>query len=172
MARVLLFTGTGKGKTTAAVGSAVRALGHGMRVHILQFIKLDKSIGEYRFLEGLTDVTFLQCGRGFVPEPDAPEFPLHQRAAEEGLALAAEALWENDHDVYVLDEVCEAVRLRLLREEAVATLVKAAPPESVVILTGREAPAALLALADTATETRPLKHAHDAGRGAQKGVEW
>jgi len=89
--RVLLFTGDGKGKTTAALGLALRASGHGMRVLVLQFIKAAIT-GELSASQKLPNVEFLQTGRGFVPKPESPHFEEHRRAAEEGLEQAARAL--------------------------------------------------------------------------------
>jgi cob(I)alamin adenosyltransferase len=169
--RVLLFTGDGKGKTTAALGLALRAAGHGLRVQILQFIKNDPATGEIPALQRFPNVKLSQCGRGFVPPPGHPAFPEHCRAAETGLATAEQALTADSCDVLVLDEILGAVARKLLPEARVAELVRRAPANLVIVLTGRGATPGLIALADTVTEMRAVKHAYTQGRPAQKGVE-
>ena len=88
MGRILLFTGDGKGKTTAALGMALRASGHGLRVKIVQFIKSDATTGELAALKKLDGIELVQLGMGFVPTADDPEFHLHQRAAAQALQIA------------------------------------------------------------------------------------
>jgi cob(I)alamin adenosyltransferase len=169
--RVLLFTGDGKGKTTAALGMALRACGHGMRVLVLQFIKAAIT-GELTASRQLAGVEFAQAGRGFVPKPGSPHFEEHRGAAREGLEKAAEALASGRYDLVILDEICNAVAAGLLTEESVAMLVRNRPLAITVVLTGRGATPRLVALADTVTEMRSVKHALAAGRRAQKGVEF
>ena len=169
--RVLLFTGDGKGKTTAALGMALRACGHGMRVLVLQFIKAAIT-GELTASQRLAGVEIVQTGRGFVPKPNSPHFAEHARAATAGLERAAQALASGRYEMVVLDEICTAVDTGLLTEESVAALMKRRPPGLTVVLTGRGATPRLLALADTVTEMYCVKHALDAGRRAQKGVEF
>ncbi len=170
--RVLLFTGEGKGKTTAALGMALRAAGQGLRVLIIQFIKGDPATGENQAVALLTGVELRQSGLGFVPKPTAPSFPAHREAAANALREAAEALAAGSHDVVVLDEVCVAVARGLLDERAVCEAVRKARAGTCVVLTGRGATPALIDLADTVTDMRCVKHAFEAGRRAQKGVEW
>ena len=90
--RILIFTGEGKGKTTAALGMALRAAGHGMRVCIIQFIKNDTTVGELAAAQGIGTIDMIQTGCGFLPPADSPKLPPHRAAAEEGLHKAAEAL--------------------------------------------------------------------------------
>jgi cob(I)alamin adenosyltransferase len=169
--RILVFTGNGKGKTTAALGMALRASGHGMRTLFIQFVKADPSTGEVHAVRGLPGVEIVQAGLGFLPPPTDAEFPAHCQAAERGLRLAREALASGRYDLVVLDEVCYAVARGLLREEQVIDAVRQAAPGCSVVLTGRDSPPGLIALADTATEMRCIKHALDSGRPAQKGIE-
>jgi len=169
--RVLLFTGDGKGKTTAALGLALRACGHGMRVLVLQFIKAAIT-GELTAARQLPNLEFLQTGRGFVPKPDSPHFEEHRRAAEAGLERAAQALASGRYEIVVLDEICTAVNTGLLTEESVAALLEKRPLAPTLVLTGRGATPRLLAMADTVTEMRSLKHALQSGRRAQKGIEF
>lgn len=169
--RVLLLTGDGKGKTTAALGMALRASGHGMKIIFIQFVKSDPHTGETTALAGMPGATIIQTGRGFVPQPSHPRFIEHHLAAEEGLKLAEEALRSGSYDMVCLDEVAYAVARGLLSEDAVVRTVGAAHPGTVTVLTGRNATPGLIDLADTVTEMRKIKHGLETGWTAQKGVE-
>jgi cob(I)alamin adenosyltransferase len=171
-ARVLIFTGDGKGKTTAALGLALRAAGHGMRVAIVQFIKADRNAGELRAIAGLPGVTLEQFGRGFLPKPEDPAWAEHRAAATEGLRRAREIVAGRAAALIILDEVCLAVARGLLGAADVLAVVAEAAPETCLVLTGRGASQALLDAADTVTEMRPLKHGFQIGIPAQVGVEW
>jgi cob(I)alamin adenosyltransferase len=171
--RILIFTGPGKGKTTAALGMVLRASGHGLRSKIVQFLKSDKVSGETTALQHLPGVEFVRRGLGFVPkQQDDPRFAEHRRTAEEGLELAREAILSDTYDLVVLDEICGAVASGLLEDEKVIELLKQAPARLRLALTGRRAPAALIELADTVTEMRCVKHDLQQGRTAQPGVEF
>lgn len=170
-ARVLLFTGDGKGKTTAALGMALRAAGHGLRTLILQFVKHDAKTGEIAALRQLPLVEIEQHGLGFLPPADSQAFSRHQEAAREGLHRAAQSLKSGRYALVILDEVCFAVARGVLTEQEVVQVVKAAPAGVVVVLTGRGASDGLAALADTVTEMRCIKHGLHSGWGAQEGVE-
>lgn len=171
-ARILLFTGDGKGKTTAALGMVLRASGHDQKVFVLQFIKGDPSSGEVMAYRNLSGVKFVQAGRGFVPAPGSPDFAEHRRAAEKGLELAIGALNSREYDLVILDEICTAIARGLLDEERVMEAIRQAGPDTCVVLTGRNATPGLASLADTVTEMRCIKHAFTSGRKAQKGVEY
>lgn len=167
---ILIFTGNGKGKSTAAFGMAVRAVGHGQRVLIIQFLKQDDTVGELTTLRRL-GIEVRQVGRGFVPKADHSAYVEHRFAAERGFAFACEALNSRDYDLIILDEVCGAVAKGLLEEVEVIKAVTEAPRQSIV-LTGRGATESLIALADTVSEIHPLKHALDYGVAARQGVEF
>ncbi|MGD0094470.1 MAG: cob(I)yrinic acid a,c-diamide adenosyltransferase [Planctomycetota bacterium] len=169
--RVLLFTGDGKGKTTAALGMALRACGHGLRVLVVQFIKAAPT-GELAAMRYLPGFELVQAGRGFLPKPGSPQFEEHRRAAAAGLVQADLALASGRYELVILDEICGAVVAGLLSEDDVAALVGKRPPALTMVLTGRGATPRLLALADTVTEMRCIKHAFSTGRKAQKGVEF
>jgi cob(I)alamin adenosyltransferase len=170
--RILLFTGDGKGKTTAALGMVLRASGHGQRILVIQFIKHNTATGEINGCRHLPQVELLQTGLGFVPDPASPHFVEHRRAAEKGLDYAAEALRSRQYDLVVLDEICLAVSTGLLKEDPVMEVLRQTGPETCVVLTGRQCTPGLASLADTATEMRCLKHGFQSGRNAQKGVEY
>jgi cob(I)alamin adenosyltransferase len=169
MSRVLLFTGEGKGKTTAAFGMALRASGHGLRTFIGQFVKT-RSTGELQV--DLPGVEVSPTGLGFVPDRSDPRYGDHRAAAQEGLRQAAEAMAGGKYDLVVLDEVCVAVAEGLLDEDDVCHAVRQAAADCTVVMTGRGAVPALIDLADTVTDMRRVKHAFDYGVKAQKGVEF
>ncbi len=170
--RILIFTGDGKGKTTAALGMALRAHGHGIPVAIIQFVKSDVKTGEFTALSRLPGVQIFVTGRGFVPPKTDPGFAEHRRAAEEGLRIASEAACSGRYGLVILDEVCYAVARGLVAEAFVLRLLREASPGVIVVMTGRGATKGLIAAADTVSEIRCVKHGFDIGRKAQKGVEF
>ncbi|MFP4028652.1 MAG: cob(I)yrinic acid a,c-diamide adenosyltransferase [Candidatus Brocadiia bacterium] len=169
--RVLVFTGDGKGKTTAALGMALRASGHGMRTLVIQFCKADSSTGEIDAIEQLAGCEILQSGLGWIPEPSRPEFKKHQEAAQEGLKKAQTAVQSGDYDLIVLDEISLAVRESILEENQVLQLIGNAPSDLCLVLTGRDAPQSFCDAADTVTKMQCIKHGLHTGRKAQEGVE-
>jgi len=171
-ARVLVFTGDGKGKSTAALGMAVRASGHGLRTKIIQFVKGSWTPGEIGAMARLPEVDLVRTGLGFVRQETGAGLAPHQAAAEDGLRLTSEAIASGDYHVIVLDEICWAVSRGLLDEAAVVELVQQAPADCCIVLTGRGATQGLIALADTVTEMRAVKHGLQCGITAQEGVEY
>ena len=170
--RVLLMTGDGKGKSTAAFGTILRSLGYGWRVALLQFVKSDSDVGELRLLRKFSEVEIHVGGRGFLPRADAPELAEHVAAAQATLELARERLAGGQHEVVVLDEVCLAVARGLIAEADVIEMVdRASSVCRLVVLTGRNATPNLIERADTVTEMRLVKHAFDQGIAAMDGVE-
>ena len=169
--RILIFTGDGKGKTTAALGMAFRASGHGLPSCIIQFIKSDTSVGEIAAAAASALIEIHTTGLGFLPPADDPRFVEHRAAAQAGLRKASEIVAGGRFPLVVLDEICLAVARGLLEEQDVAKLLAQAAAETCLVLTGREATPGLIALADTVTEMRCIKHGLQAGRAAQKGVE-
>jgi len=165
--RVLIMTGDGKGKTTAALGLALRAVGHGQRVAFVRFIKADSGVGEVAGLLRL-GVEVLGGGGGFY-RATCPR-DVHHNAALRALETAGDCL-SGGYDLVVLDEVLVAVACGLLAEEAVIDLVRDADRQTTIALTGRGASPGLLALADTVTDMVAVRHAYDQGRQAQVGVE-
>ena len=169
---VIVFTGDCKGKTTAALGQAVRAVGRGLRVLVVQFLKARVS-GEHEAARRLApDLEIRIMGRGFVPPPDAPAFEEHRAAAREALQYARQMLRSGQRDMLVADEILTAVGLKVLAEEDVLALLDARPRGMHLVLTGRGAAESLVRRADLVTEMRSLKHPHDEGAEAQEGVEF
>lgn len=171
-ARILIFTGDGKGKTTAALGMALRAAGHDMPTLILQFIKNDASTGELAAFRRLPEVVIRQAGLGFIPLESNPAFARHRRAAAKALDQANEALAEGAYRMVILDELCTAIARNLVTERAVMNLLRKARRDTVIVLTGRGASRELIAMADTVTDMRCVKHGFQHGRHAQAGVEY
>ena len=171
-ARVLLFTGDGKGKTTAALGLAVRAAGHGMRVCFIQFVK-DRAVstGESDFIGQCSSIDLIRSGLGRIPPEEDPDFATHVAAAEEGLKRAREAILSGTYGMVVLDEACIAIERGALSASQVCFLVDMADKDGIIVITGRNAPPELIAVSDTVTEMCSVKHAFCSGRPAQAGVE-
>jgi cob(I)alamin adenosyltransferase len=171
---VIVFTGDGKGKSSAALGMALRAFGHKMYVSVIQFIKGPSDTGESRAAERLApEIEFISMGKGFVNcFGDDKPMDVHRRSAEEALLLAGQRIRSGSWDIVVLDEINVAVKLGLLDIGTVMELVRSKPPRLHLVLTGRDAHPDLIAAADMVTEMREIKHPYGAGVSAQKGVDF
>jgi cob(I)alamin adenosyltransferase len=170
--RILLFTGNGKGKSTAAFGMLARALGHNMRARVIQFVKSDDSVGEQKFFTQFDTVQWEQFGLGFLPrERERPEMELHRSAARKGLDAALSAIASPDYDFVLLDEICYALGEKLIPLEPLLEALKEIRDGKIVVLTGRNAPEALIEAADTVSEMNMIKHAFEQGIAASAGVE-
>ncbi|MEW6082174.1 MAG: cob(I)yrinic acid a,c-diamide adenosyltransferase [Bacillota bacterium] len=167
---VMIFTGDGKGKTTAAVGLGVRAAGHDRRVLMIQFLKgSGRDYGEARALQSLPSFRVARYGQGFVlGDPDEA----HIRRAREGLARAREAMAARECDLLILDEINVAIACRLVRLEEVLDLLAGRPQDMDVVLTGRGAPRALMDQAHMVSDVQEVKHHYRTGVQAQAGVEF
>ena len=168
---VLVFTGDGKGKTSAALGAVLRALGHGLRVYVAFFMKGEYPYGERRILSELAGVTFASFGHeGFInPARVRPE---EIEQAHKALAAARKATLSGEYELVVLDEVNLAVAWGLVPLADVVGLIDARPSRVGLILTGRQADPKLIELADLATEMVKVKHPYDKGIMAQAGVDY
>ncbi len=170
--RVLLFTGNGKGKSTAAFGMLARALGHGMNARVIQFVKSQDGVGEMLFFTGFENVRWDHYGMGFLPrDPASPLMAEHRRVAAEGFAQALAALSGDAYDFILLDEICFALSQNLVPLEPLLQAIAAAPAGKIIVLTGRNAPQALIDAADTVTEMSLIKHGYEQGLPSQAGVE-
>lgn len=169
---VMVFTGDGKGKTTAALGMALRAWGHGMRVLVIQFVKSARVETGERLAAARLGERFVikTLGEGFVFEGEDVE--RHREAARRALETAREAVQSGEYDLVVLDEITHALKHGLITEEAVLALLAAKSPAVHLVLTGRDAPEAIVARADLVTEMRAVKHHYQRGVPAQKGIEY
>ncbi len=170
---VMIFTGAGKGKTTAALGTGFRAAGNGLRVLMLQFIKGSWHYGELDAAAIIGDNFQIRpMGRGFIKVGGAETDPEDVRLIRECWAEAARAIGSGEWDMVILDEINYAIGYGLLDPEEVAATLAARSPLLHVILTGRNAHPSLVALADTVTEMGERKHAYQKGIQAQLGIEY
>ncbi|WP_234508003.1 MULTISPECIES: cob(I)yrinic acid a,c-diamide adenosyltransferase [Thermus] len=166
---LLVYTGDGKGKSTAAFGLALRAHGRGLRVRVFQFVKhATARFGEHRAFARL-GIPIEGLGDGFTWK--SRDLEASARLAQEGWQRAKEALLSGAYDLVVLDEATYPLRYGWIALEEFLEALKGRPPHVHVVVTGRGAPEALLDLADTVTEMRKVKHAFDQGVPAQRGIE-
>jgi len=176
---VIVYTGEGKGKTSAALGAAMRALGHGMRVLMIQFFKGDWPVvyGELEMAKRLyPQFEVIQMGRGFVKiMGDKKPFAEHQEAAQAAIRMAKEKVMSNEYDLVILDEVNYALGyldFKLIELQDVLHLIESKPPKVHLILTGRNAPPEVVAAADLVTEMREIKHPMKEGTPPQRGIDF
>ncbi|MBI4343684.1 MAG: cob(I)yrinic acid a,c-diamide adenosyltransferase [Candidatus Omnitrophica bacterium] len=176
---ILLYTGNGKGKTSAALGATLRALGHGWRVLVLQFFKGDWPIvfGEAALAKRLApQFEVLQLGKGFVKHMgDKKPFEEHLAAAQEALRVAKEKIVSGAYDLIILDEIIYAIDyagVQLVSVEDVLELLDAKPPSLHLVLTGRNAPQAIIDRADLVTEMVEVKHPWQQKIPAQVGIDY
>ncbi len=170
---ILITTGPGKGKTTAAMGTALRAVGNGMRVLMLQFLKGSWHYGELDAVEAFGGKWVLkQMGRGFVKIGGAETDPEDMRMVGAAWDEARQAILSGEWDMVVLDEINYAISYGMLDPARVVATLLERPEHVHVILTGRSAHASLIEIADTVTEMREVKHAYQKGILAQRGVEY
>ncbi|MEI7946669.1 MAG: cob(I)yrinic acid a,c-diamide adenosyltransferase [bacterium] len=171
--RIILLTGKGKGKTSSALGMVLRAVGHNLRVSVIQFVKSCSNTGEARALQRLPGVEHLVCGKGFVTPSDTPEkIDQHCRSAAEGLILARQRMENPEIRMVVLDEICSTINLNLLSEKDIQELIASASDGKIIILTGRNAPQSLMDISDTVSAIEEVKHGLQHGIVAQPGVEF
>jgi cob(I)alamin adenosyltransferase len=166
--RVQVYTGNGKGKTTAAIGLAVRALGAGFRVYFAQFLKCG-DYSEKKMLQSFSGLTHRQYGLGgFVMRTPSEE---DKAEASRGVEDAKAALLSEEYGVVILDEANVACSLGLISKDDIMSLLKCRPEKTELVLTGRNAPPELIEAADLVTEMREIKHYFNAGVAARKGIE-
>ena len=169
---IQVYTGDGKGKTTCALGLALRAVGQGFKVYMVQFMK-GRETGEAKAaVDRLApDMTLRYFGRPGLVNLRAPD-PEDLARVQEAWDLAREVIGAGEHDLVILDEINLALTFNLLPSAEVFQVLRDRPPWVEVVLTGRQAPPELVELADLVTEMRPLKHYYEAGVKARRGIEW
>ena len=168
---LIVYTGAGKGKTTAALGMVFRCLGHGMKVGVVQFIKSAIDTAEERVLKSFGDrVTFLRMGEGYTWETQ--DRARDTRFAQEAWGTVCEVLGDASYAMLILDEFNIALNQGYLDVNDVLPRLQARPPMQHVVITGRGAPAELLEAADLVTEMKQIKHPFRKGVKAQPGVEF
>lgn len=171
---IIVYTGPGKGKTTAALGAALRAVGQGLKVLMVQFIKGSWHYGELDAAEmlGRDRFSILPMGRGFVKIGAEKPDPEDVRLVEEAWRFASEKIAGGDHDLVILDEINYAISYGMLDPAKVVESLRKKPEMVHVILTGRNAHPTIVDIADTVTEMRQVKHAYEKGVMAQRGIEY
>jgi cob(I)alamin adenosyltransferase len=168
---LIVNTGTGKGKTTAAFGMAVRVLGHGMRLGVVQFIKGALHTSERDFLGSIAHCDFVTMGDGYTWDTQNRDADI--ATARKGWEAARKMIESGEYQMVVLDELCTVLKYEYLPLDEVLEVVKARPPMMHVVITGRHASDALIEAADLVTEMRPIKHPYrEQGVKAQPGVEF
>ena len=171
---VLVITGNGKGKTTSALGMALRAAGYNMKVCIICFIKGDMHSGEFDGIKRLSpDVEIHVTGKGFVNIVSSPySFEEHRASAQNGLMLAMEKMVSGIIDILILDEINNAIDLGLVDLPQILELIDKKPPFMHLILTGRDARQEVIEKAHTVTEMKEIKHSFSLGIEPQKGIDY
>jgi len=171
---VIVYTGKGKGKTTAALGIVLRAVGHGYKVGMIQFIKGEWYYGELTSSKRLEpEFELIAAGRGFVGIID-DDHPIeeHEKAAKDAIQVAKQKIASGDYDVMILDEINYAVKLNLISQEDILDVIAAKPEKTSLVLTGNYVPKAVMDAADLVTEMREIKHPYQRGIKAKKGVDF
>lgn len=168
---VQIYTGNGKGKTTSAIGQAVRAAGNGLKTYIAQFMK-EYPYNELNSLKHLKEwITIEQfCGDDFVYRKELPDKTEIDKARR-GLAKAKAKMLSGNFDIIILDEICVSIYFGLFNDEEVLTFIKQKPDNVELILTGRYCPDKLLERADLVTEMKEIKHYYQDGVLSRKGIE-
>jgi cob(I)alamin adenosyltransferase len=171
---VIVYTGKGKGKTTAALGMALRAVGYDYKVCMIQFIKGSWHYGEMTSSKRLEpEFELTAVGKGFVGIMD-DKSPIedHKRIADEALAIAKEKITSEKYDIVILDEINYAVNLGLVKIDDVLKLIQAKPANVNLVLTGNHVRDEIIELADLVTEMREIKHPFKSGIRAKKGIDF
>jgi cob(I)alamin adenosyltransferase len=171
---VVVITGNGKGKTTSALGITVRACGHNMRVCIIQFMKGDIYAGEWDGVKKMgCEVELISTGKGFCGIQGNPyPYEEHRMNAQEAIQLTLQKMESGQYDILILDEINNALHLRLVDLEQVLEIIRRKPPLVHLVLTGRDAHPQVVELADTVSEIKEVKHAYRKGIEPQPGIDY
>lgn len=171
---IIVYTGKGKGKTTAALGIVLRAVGHGYKVGMIQFIKGEWYYGELTSSKRLEpEFELIAAGRGFVGIVD-DDHPIedHQKAAKDAIEVAKQKIASGNYDIMILDEINYAAKLNLVSQQDILDIIAAKPEKTSLVLTGNYVPEAIMAAADLVTEMREIKHPYQRGIKAKKGIDF
>ena len=171
---VIVYTGNGKGKTTASLGVALRAIGHGLKVCMVQFIKGEWYYGELNSIKKLgPDFELIVAGKGFIGIIDDDHaFEEHVRAAKTALSIFEQKISLGTFDIVILDEINYAINLGVIKVEDVMKIVQNRPKNVSLILTGNHACEEIISLADLVTEMKEIKHPYKKGIKAKKGIDF
>ena len=171
---IVIITGNGKGKTTTALGIAVRACGHNLRTCIIQFMKGDIYAGEWDGIKKMNcQVELIPTGKGFCGIQGNPyPYKEHRKNAQEAIQLARQKIESGQYDILILDEINNALSLHLVDLEQVLEMIRIKPPRMHLVLTGRDAHPQVIELADTVSEILEIKHAYRKGIEPQPGIDY
>jgi cob(I)alamin adenosyltransferase len=170
---IIVNTGNGKGKTTAALGAGLRSAGHGMKVLMLQFIKALDSTGEIAAVRQLgLNFKIVQLGQGFIRTNKGKHSESTIEDARTSWDYAKREIFSDTYDMVILDEINNLIDYGLLNVKEVVTVLKERPKRLNIILTGRNAHAMIIDLADIVTEMKEIKHYYKKGNSARKGIEF
>ena len=171
---VIVYTGGGKGKTTAALGMALRGVGYGHKVCMIQFIKGSWHYGEMNSSKRLVpEFELVAAGKGFVGIlDDTSSKEEHEKYAEEAIKICREKILSEKYDLIILDEINYAVNLGLIKSSNVVELIKTKPKKLDLVLTGNHAKEEIIELADLVTEMKEIKHPFKSGKKAKKGIDF
>ncbi|MEA3546643.1 MAG: cob(I)yrinic acid a,c-diamide adenosyltransferase [Thermodesulfobacteriota bacterium] len=168
---VLLFTGNGKGKTTAALGQALRAAGQGLKVCFIQFIKGSWQTGEQRIMALFKDrIDFFVKGSGFTWQAEDRDELI--RETRKAFDFAGDKISSGEYDMVILDELTYLVKYGMVKEGEVVKMIRNRPETQHLVITGRDASDGLITVADLVTEMREIKHPFSQGIKARKGIEF
>jgi len=168
---IIIYTGNGKGKTTAALGLALRAAGHGLRVCIIQFIKGSWRYGELEALKRFEDlIDFHVMGKGFTWKSENLE--ADKKIARQGWQMAQAAIGSGQYQLVILDELTYLAKYNMIAAQELVKGIAARPESLHVVVTGRSAPQELLDIADLVTEMKAVRHPYESGIKAQRGIEF
>jgi cob(I)alamin adenosyltransferase len=168
---IQVYTGNGKGKTTAAIGQGIRALGHRHRVIMIQFMKGDPNYGEITSLKKFRNFKIIQSGLPSFVEKGNPSNE-DIRLAQKGLELAKQVLEKKRYQMVILDEINVAIDYGLLKLNDVLKLIKICPKQTELVITGRYASQEIMGLADLVTEVKEIKHPYQKGFVSRKGIDY
>lgn len=168
---IQVYTGNGKGKTTASLGLALRAIGQGHTVYMIQFMKGSVEYGETKIAEKIPNFTIRQFGRPDFVDKSCP-LPEDKCGAEAALKCAEEVISRDEHNLVILDEINVAIDFGLIELKPVLTLLEEMPDNMELVLTGRNAPPEIIERADLVTEMREIKHYYRNGILARRGIEF
>jgi cob(I)alamin adenosyltransferase len=171
---VVVYTGKGKGKTTAALGIVLRAVGHGHRVGMIQFIKGEWYYGELTSSKRLEpEFEMIAAGKGFVGIlDDDHSIEDHRSAAQKAVSIAKEKLTSGNYDIVILDEIHYALNLKLITLADILDIMRSRPTKTTLVMTGNYAHKEVLDIADLVTEMKEIKHPYQRGIKAKKGVDY
>jgi len=167
---VQVYTGNGKGKTTAALGLAFRAQGCGLNVAMVQFMKPEQESGEYVMSKEMKNFTLMPCGLSHLVDPNKIKEE-DMAAAHDAFQTAKRMLYSGKYDLFIMDEINVAMGWNLINVNEAIEMLKNRPDNVEVVLTGRYAPEEIIEFADLVTEMRMIKHPFDRGIGSRKGIE-